>query len=133
MPCSLTLRNDETSAMVSVLRLRSSELDHDLDGFTIVHRTVAVGYAVDIRGAVEHEPRLDSAFQYVGHELVHVRTNGRRTAGDCDVGVERRLRTRERCFLGNPDSADRTAGARDAHGRAHRLAVAHAFEDGMGT
>jgi len=61
MPCSLTLRNDETSAMVSVLRLRSSELDHDLDGFTIVHRTVAVGYAVDIRGAVEHESRLDSA------------------------------------------------------------------------
>jgi hypothetical protein len=35
--------------------------------------------------------------------------------------------------LGNPDSADRTAGARDAHGRAHRLAVPHAFEDGMGT
>jgi hypothetical protein len=46
---------------------------------------IAIGDAVDIRSAVEHEARLDSAFQYVGHELVHVGTNQRPAAGDRDV------------------------------------------------
>jgi hypothetical protein len=58
MPCSLTLRNDETSAMVSVLRLRCSKLDYHLDGFAVIHRTIAIGDAVDIRGAVEHVARI---------------------------------------------------------------------------
>ena len=61
--------------------------------------------------------------------MVHHR---RRAASDGDVGVERWLRVRDRRLLRNPDAADGTAGARDAHGRAHRLAVPDAFEDGMG-
>ena len=31
------------------------ELDHHLDGFTVIHRTIAIGDAVDIRSAVDHE------------------------------------------------------------------------------
>ena len=46
--------------------------------------------------------------------------------------VERRLRIRDRRLLRNPDAADGAAGARDAHGRAHRLSVPDALEDGMG-
>ena len=56
--------------------------DHHFDGFAFVHRTIAIGDAVDICGAVEHESWLDSAFQYVGQELVHVSTNRRRAPGD---------------------------------------------------
>src|SRR4029450_7764441 len=90
-PCSL-FRKDETTAMVSVLRLRSSELDHYLDGFTVVHRTVAVGDTVDVRDAIEDEAWLDSAFQHVGHEFVHVGTHRRGAAGNGAAGVERRTR-----------------------------------------
>ena len=90
---------------------RRLELDHHLNGLTVVHRAIAIGDAVDIRGAVEHESRLDPAFQYVGHEFVHVSTNRRRAAGDSDVGVERRLRIRDRRLLRNPDATDGTAGA----------------------
>ena len=43
-----------------------SELDHHLDGFTIIHRTIAIGDAIEIRGAIEHEARLDATFQHVG-------------------------------------------------------------------
>ena len=35
------------------------------------------------------------------------------------------------CAEENPDATDGTAGACDAHGRAHRLAVADALEHGM--
>src|ERR1700704_4593513 len=111
---------------------RPSELDHHLDGFAVIHRAVAIGNTVDVRDAIEDEARLDSAFQHAGHELVHVGANRRRTAGDCDVAVERRLRIRDRGLLRNADAADGAAGTRDAHGRAHRLTVPDAFEDGMG-
>src|SRR4029079_14637657 len=88
-----------------------SELDHHLDGLTVIHRAVAIGNAVDIRGAVDHESRYDSALQYVGHELVHVGTNRRRAAGNGDVGVERRMRIRDRRLLRNPNRPYRTAEA----------------------
>ena len=43
----------------------SLELDHDLDRFAIVHRSVAVGYTLEVRDAVEHAPRCDPAFKNV--------------------------------------------------------------------
>ena len=43
-----------------------SELNHHLDRLTVIHRTVAVGDAIEVRGAIEHEARLDPARQYVG-------------------------------------------------------------------
>jgi hypothetical protein len=36
--------------------------------------------------AIEHQARLDSAFQDVRHQLVHVGANRRRAARDGDVG-----------------------------------------------
>jgi hypothetical protein len=41
-----------------------SNLDHDLDGFTIIHRTAAVGHTIDVRDAIEHQAGLDSTFQH---------------------------------------------------------------------
>jgi hypothetical protein len=43
------------------------ELDHHFDGFTVIHRTVAVGDTVNVRDAIEDEARLDSTLQHVGH------------------------------------------------------------------
>jgi hypothetical protein len=42
---------------------KSLERDHHLDGFTIVHRRVAIGDAVEVRDAIEHQAWLDSAVQ----------------------------------------------------------------------
>src|ERR1700719_4397149 len=42
-----------------------SELDHHLDRFTRVHRTVAIGDTVDRRDPIEHATWLDPAFEHV--------------------------------------------------------------------
>jgi hypothetical protein len=34
-----------------------SELDHHLDRFTVIHRTIAIGDTVKLRDAIEHEAR----------------------------------------------------------------------------
>ena len=44
-----------------------SELDHHLDGFTVIHRTIAIRDIVDIRSAIEHEARLYSALEVIWH------------------------------------------------------------------
>src|SRR5439155_19260434 len=66
---------------------RRSELDHHLDGFTVIHCTVAIGNAVDAGDANEHEAWLDSTFQHVGHKLVQVGAQRRGASGDGDVDV----------------------------------------------
>jgi hypothetical protein len=49
--------------------LGGSERDHHLDGLAIIHRTIAIGDAVDVRGAVENEARLDPALQITWNGL----------------------------------------------------------------
>jgi hypothetical protein len=43
-----TGRNDLAIWRVSVFRWRPSELDHHLDGFAVIHRTIPIGDTVDV-------------------------------------------------------------------------------------
>ena len=45
------------SATGWLVSLLVSELDHHLDGFTAIHRTIAIGDTVKLRDAIEHEAR----------------------------------------------------------------------------
>ena len=57
------------------IRTRSSP-----DGFTVIHCTIAIRDAVDIRRVIEYEARLYSALEDVWHQLVHVGANWCRPA-----------------------------------------------------
>lgn len=42
-----------------------SELDHHLDGFSVIHYTVAIGNTVDAGDTIEHEPIRSVAIKHL--------------------------------------------------------------------
>src|SRR3954464_2187855 len=65
--------------------------DHDLDGLTLVHGTVAVRNAVEPNRAVEDAAGLDAPLEHVRQQLLDVGAHRRGTAADDDVLVKERL------------------------------------------
>ena len=46
------------------------EFDHCLDGFAVVHGTIAIWDLRDVANEVKHLARLDASFHYIGQEFV---------------------------------------------------------------
>src|SRR6184192_2146117 len=84
-----------------------------LDRLALVHRSVAVGYAVEVDDAIEDPARLDPSLEDVGQQLLDVGADRGRTAADADVVVERGLRRGELLLLRDADPADGAAGSGD--------------------
>src|SRR5438552_4105769 len=102
-----------------------------LDRLALVHRPVAVGYAVEVDDAVEDPARLDPSLEDVGQQFLDVGAGRGGTAADADVVVERGLRRGELLVLRDADSADGAAGAGDFDRRQLRLLEADALEHGV--
>src|SRR5207249_1823871 len=107
----------------------SSELNHDLDRFAVVHRAIAIGHAVEIRHAVEHATGLDSALHHIRHQLLDICAHRSGSARDRDVLEEAVIARWNRLVLRDADAADRSARASYAEGRSHRFVETHALED----
>ena len=102
-----------------------------LDRLALVHRPVAVGYAVEVDDAVEDPARLDPSLEDVGQQFLDVGADRGGTAADADVVVERRLRSGELLLLRDADPADGAAGSGDSDRRQLRLLEADALEYGV--
>ena len=74
---------------------------------------------------------MDPALEDVGHQLLDVRADRRRPAGDGDVAVIGGLRVRYRLLLRYSHAADRAARPSDAHRHVRGLLMADALEDGV--
>src|SRR6266550_7840124 len=119
------------SGRTSVRADASLELDHDLDRFAVVHCTVAIGPAVEIRHAVEYASRIDSSLHHIRHQLLDVSPHRSRSAADRDVLEEAVIARWNRLVLRNADATDRSARTSDTEGREHRFLEPDALENGM--
>src|SRR3954453_24017116 len=59
--------------------------DHDLDGLTLIHGSVAVRNAVEPNRAVEDAAGLNAPLEHVRQQLLDVGAHGRGTAADDNV------------------------------------------------
>ena len=58
------------------------ESNHDLERLALVHRSVSVGHAVEVRDPIEDPARLNPAFEHVGQQFLDVGPDRNRAAGN---------------------------------------------------